>query len=32
MVFPGIPQENRLDNLIAYLKQIKADGDGAGDE
>ena len=28
MVFPGIARDNQLDNLIAYLKQIKADGSG----
>jgi cytochrome c len=29
MVFPGIKQENRVDNIIAYLKTIKEDGTGA---
>ena len=29
MVFPGITREAQLDNLLAYLKQIKADGSGA---
>ena len=28
MIFPGIKRENQLDNLIAYLKLIKADGTG----
>ncbi len=28
MIFPGIKRENQLENLIAYLKQIKADGSG----
>jgi cytochrome c len=29
MVFPGIKREKQLDDLIAYLKGIKADGSGA---
>jgi cytochrome c len=29
MVFPGIKQENRVENIIAFLKTIKADGSGA---
>ncbi len=29
MVFPGIKQDNRVDNIIAYLKTIGADGSGA---
>jgi cytochrome c len=29
MIFPGIKQENRVDDVIAYLKNIKADGSGA---
>ena len=29
MIFPGIKQANRVDNIIAYLKTIKADGSGA---
>jgi cytochrome c len=28
MIFPGIKRENQLENLIAYLKLIKADGTG----
>ena len=28
MIFPGIKRENQLENLIAYLKEIKADGSG----
>ena len=29
MVFPGIQRENQIDNLVAYLAQIKPDGSGA---
>lgn len=29
MVFPGIKREKQLDDLLAYLKGIKADGSGA---
>ena len=29
MMFPGIKQENRIDDIIAYLKGVKADGSGA---
>ena len=29
MVFPGIQRDNQLDNLLAYLSGIKADGTGA---
>ncbi len=29
MVFPGIKQPERVANIIAYLKTIKADGSGA---
>jgi len=28
MVFPGIQRENQIDNLVAYLAQIKPDGSG----
>lgn len=28
MIFPGIKREKQLDDLIAYLKEIKADGSG----
>jgi len=28
MIFPGIKRENQLENLIAFLKLIKADGTG----
>ena len=28
MIFPGIKRENQLENLIAFLKVIKADGTG----
>jgi cytochrome c len=28
MVFPGIQRDKQLDDVIAYLKQIKADGSG----
>ena len=29
MIFPGITREAQLDNVIAFLKQLKANGDGA---
>ena len=29
MVFPGIQRDGQLDNLLAYLSGIKADGTGA---
>ncbi len=29
MIFPGIKQEDRVANIIAFLKTIKADGSGA---
>jgi len=29
MIFPGIKQDDRRANLIAFLKTIKANGDGA---
>ena len=28
MIFPGIKREKQLDDLMAYLKGIKADGSG----
>ena len=28
MIFPGIKREKQLDDLLAYLKEIKADGSG----
>ncbi len=28
MIFPGIKREKQLEDLIAYLKEIKADGSG----
>ena len=28
MIFPGIKREKQLDDLMAYLKEIKADGSG----
>jgi cytochrome c len=29
MIFPGISREAQLDNLLAYLEKIKANGEGA---
>ena len=29
MIFPGITREAQMDNIIAFLKQLKANGDGA---
>jgi cytochrome c len=29
MIFPGITRETQMDNVIAFLKQLKANGDGA---
>ena len=29
MIFPGITREAQLENVIAFLKQLKANGDGA---
>jgi cytochrome c len=29
MVFPGIKQDSRVENIISYLKTIKEDGTGA---
>ena len=29
MIFPGITREAQMDNIIAFLKQLKENGDGA---
>ena len=29
MIFPGITREAQMDNVIAFLKQLKENGDGA---
>lgn len=29
MIFPGITREAQLDNVVAFLKQLKENGDGA---
>lgn len=29
MIFPGISREAQMDNVIAFLKQLKANGEGA---
>ncbi len=29
MIFPGLTREAQLDNVIAFLKQLKENGDGA---
>ncbi len=29
MIFPGITREAQMDNIIAFLMQLKANGDGA---
>jgi cytochrome c len=26
MIFPGLPKDEDIDNVIAYLKQLGADG------